>query len=185
MRGLADVLAAEGVAAFSVQSVADRAGVSHRTVYRHFPSREALLEGLTDHLEDPMRTAGLPGVPTSLDETVELIEPLFAFFEDHAPMIEALVVVRLALGIEPKRSAERTAAFVDFVRAEAPHLSPGEIRAQSMGLRALGSSQHWYVLTRRLGLSSAEAAEVTAQTMRAQIGQIRRQDSRQRTRGTS
>lgn len=181
INALVDVISTDGITEFSVQAVADRANVSHRTVYRHFPSREALLEGITDFLEDPMRAEGLPGVPEDLDDCVDTIESVFTFFEANAPMIEAMVVVRLALGMEPSRSRERTEGFVDIVRKGAPDLFADEIHSYAMGLRAIASSQHWYVLTRRLGLSTEQASRVAADTLRALIGEIRRRNARQRS----
>lgn len=180
VNALVDVISTDGIAEFSVQAVADRANVSHRTVYRHFPNREALLEGITDYLEDPMRAEGLPGVPEDLDDCVDTIESVFAFFEANAPMIEVMVVVRLALDMEPSRSRERTKGFVEIVRKGAPNLSADDARSYAMGLRAIASSQHWYVLTRRLGLSTEQASKVAADTLRALIGEIRRRNARQR-----
>jgi len=181
LNALVDVISTDGITEFSVQAVADRAEVSHRTIYRHFPSREALLEGITDYLEDPMRAEGLPGVPEDLDDCVDTIESVFAFFEANAPMIEAMVIVRLALGMEPSRSRERTEGFMEIVRKGAPHLSAEEVHSYAMGLRAIASSQHWYVLTRRLELSTGQASKVAADTLRALIGEIRRRDARQRS----
>lgn len=181
LNALVDVISTDGITEFSVQAVADRAEVSHRTIYRHFPSREALLEGITDYLEDPMRAEGLPGVPEDLDDCVDTIESVFAFFEANTPMIEAMVIVRLALGMEPSRSSERTDGFIEIVRNGAPHLSPDEVHSYAMGLRAIASSQHWYVLTRRLGLSTEQASKVATDTLRALIGEIRRRDARQRS----
>src|SRR5262249_62319829 len=44
----------EGVHDVSIQQVADVAGVSHRTVYRYFSSREELLDGLAEWLDRQM-----------------------------------------------------------------------------------------------------------------------------------
>lgn len=52
---MVEVILEGGLPGFSVQEVADRAGVSHRTVYRHFPpgsctARTAATErSRTDH----------------------------------------------------------------------------------------------------------------------------------------
>lgn len=180
LNALVDVISTDGITEFSVQAVADRANLSHRTIYRHFPSREALLEGITNYLEDPMRLEGLPGIPNDLDECVEAIENVFNFFEANAPMIEATVVVRIALGIEPSRGLERTKGFVDIVRSDAPNLSPEEVNSYAMGLRAIASSQHWYVLTRRLGLTTEQASKVATDTLRALVDEIRRRNTRKR-----
>lgn len=55
LRALAEVVVAEGVAAMSVQQVADRAGITHRTVYRYFPDRQALLDGLGGWVQAQMQ----------------------------------------------------------------------------------------------------------------------------------
>lgn len=98
-------------------------------------------------------------------------------------MIEAMVVVRLALGREPSRSHERTLGFIEIVRREAPHLTAEQARSYGLALRSIASSQHWYALTRRLDLPAKPAAAVTAETLRALIGEIRRRNARQRPKG--
>lgn len=180
LHALVDVVSSEGVVAFSVQAVADRAQVSHRTVYRHYPSREALLEGLSNYVEDPMREHALPDPqPANLEGLLASIEPTFEFFENYAPMIEAMVVVRMALGVEPTRSQERTQEFIDVVRQEAPNLTAADVRKYGIGLRSIASSEHWYSLRRRLGLDAESASSVTSETIRALVGEIRRRNARQ------
>lgn len=181
MEALADVVLTDGVSGFSVQSVADRAGISHRTVYRHFPSREALLEGLTDYLDDWMRSEGLPGVPTTYEELIEATGPLYSFFGAQAPMSVAMVIVSLALGVEPERRERRTEGFIEMVRRESPNLTDDEARKWGLALRTVASSQSWYALTHRFQLSNQEAASVTSMSLRALIAEIRRHDSRQRS----
>lgn len=178
LEALADVVLTDGVSAFSVQAVADQAGVSHRTVYRYFPSREALLEGLTEHLDRWMRAEGLPGTPTSFDETIQAIPVVYEFFETHAPLVEAMVIVSLALRIEPRQRQERTEGFISMMRREAPHLQPAEAHRWALALRSLASSQQWYALTRRFGLDPADAVTVTVDSLRTLIGEIRRRDAR-------
>ncbi|MFP3881453.1 MAG: hypothetical protein ACLFRT_14720 [Actinomycetota bacterium] len=59
-------------------------------------------------------------------------------------------------------------------------MSPDEVNTYALGLRSIASSQHWYVLTRRLGLTTEAAIKVTSETLRALIGEIRRRNARQR-----
>lgn len=58
---------ARGVAELSMPAVAQEAGVSLRTVYRHFPTKRDLLSGLAWHLEEQMRYSVRP-YPRNLDE---------------------------------------------------------------------------------------------------------------------
>lgn len=183
LEALADVILTDGVAAFSVQAVADRAGVAHRTVYRHFPSREALLEGLTEHLDEWMRAEGVPGIPTSFEQLLESVPVVYDFFEEHAPMIEAMVVVSLALGVEPGRRRQRTDGFVELIRRHAPNLDPSETRRWAIAVRSLASSQQWYTLRRRYQMDGSDAIAVTERLLRALIADIRRYDARLRSKG--
>ena len=61
------VVLEDGVHAFSVATVAARAGISHRTVYRHFPTKEALLGAFWAWLQAQARRQGYGGVFTRSD----------------------------------------------------------------------------------------------------------------------
>lgn len=45
----------------STRELADAADVSLRTVYRHFPDRDALLNGVSDRAEEALGQPGLRG----------------------------------------------------------------------------------------------------------------------------
>ena len=77
------VILEQGIHAFSVQNVAERSGISHRTVYRHFGSREGLLEGLSESLQESLLAAGL-SQPTDAGGWAAYVEPLFELFSRSA-----------------------------------------------------------------------------------------------------
>ncbi len=62
---VADVIREQGID-FSVQDVADRAGVTHRTVYRHFEGREALVDAIGERFEEWLADQGITE-PETLD----------------------------------------------------------------------------------------------------------------------
>ncbi len=57
------IMEADGIG-FSVQAVADRAGVTHRTIYNHFPTREALCDAFSDHVDELLEASTGPREPT-------------------------------------------------------------------------------------------------------------------------
>src|SRR5215475_1183106 len=80
----------EGVHDFSIQQVADIAGVSHRTVYRYFSTQEKLLDNLTAWLASQM--------PRDLDsyrpeEFADAIRDSHADFAQQADRVRALAVL--------------------------------------------------------------------------------------------
>jgi AcrR family transcriptional regulator len=89
LRALAAEFAEGGVRDFSVARVAERAGVSERTVYRHFPTRDALLEGLGQWVN-----AHLGDIPDDLAHARDLgpaMAAVFAGFDADEPMVRGLL----------------------------------------------------------------------------------------------
>jgi AcrR family transcriptional regulator len=97
LEALVRVVIDDGIHAFSVANVAKRAGVSHRTVYRHFPSRDALIEGFSASV-DALDTESPQGVPASLLKIAVDVERMFlrALVSSHT-----WFHVRGQLGVDP------------------------------------------------------------------------------------
>src|SRR5689334_9197850 len=67
LSAVGQVLVADGVLGFSMQKVADEAGVTHRTVYNYFPTRESLNDAFAEYVEEEMAKLG-----SAPDQKVEL-----------------------------------------------------------------------------------------------------------------
>lgn len=125
---------------FPLAEVASTAGVSERTLYRYYPNREALIEGVVT--EDIPRfdeeVGRRVGDRDDLDNP-ELVADNFTVFAEHAELIAAARMLRTA-GLDSAASARRT----DAARAALePHVS-AEALDQMVGLvRTLMSSDAW------------------------------------------
>ncbi|HZD23949.1 MAG TPA: helix-turn-helix domain-containing protein, partial [Acidimicrobiia bacterium] len=80
---------------FSVQEVADRAGVTHRTVYRYFPTRQELLAATAfhsrlGHTEGPFRDI------ETLEEWIEVVASHFEVTEEKMEMVRSVIAAILA-----------------------------------------------------------------------------------------
>lgn len=98
----AELLVEEDAAALSIPAVSDRSGVSVRTIYRYFPTKADLVEGV-GVIDDPAMTAGpLP----SLDGT-DLHSWLKRGWSDdvQTPLLRAQL--RTAVGVEVRRERRR------------------------------------------------------------------------------
>jgi AcrR family transcriptional regulator len=61
---MVDVIMETGGVGLSVQAVADQAGVTHRTIYNHFPTRQALCDAFSDYVDELLgQGAERPGPP--------------------------------------------------------------------------------------------------------------------------
>ena len=79
---------ARGVAELSMPAVAREAGVSLRTVYRHFPTKRDLLDALNVHLDARMGYSLFP-VPTDLDQLAANIRQYFRALDGMDATIRA------------------------------------------------------------------------------------------------
>jgi len=152
LRGLADVILDEGVHAFSVQAVADRAGVSHRTVYRHFSTREELLGGLSLWLDERLGGLGFPNEPKNPTEILDALPRVFAVLDKEDRMSRAMARVGLTTDIETERRSGRTQNFRDRIREIAPDLEETEFEDAFAVIRSLASAQQWSILREQFGL---------------------------------
>lgn len=142
---------------FSVQDVADRAGISYASVYHHFPTRESLL---VEMYEWASEVAGeqMPPVPRSIDEIPGWIEKSIPVFEQNPVVTQAIVTALAALNIDPQGKQRRDRAIGQVVAEGAPHLPPEVARRAAAIIRYLAGSHSWAVLRRRFGLDSADTA---------------------------
>lgn len=147
---------------FSLPEVAARAGVSVRTLYRHFGDREGLLEALHDHAV--RRIA--PPLPASLDELLELAPALFATFDAHAPWVEAMVRSGPVSALRAARRPARVELFRALTAQVVARLPPGDAAAAQAIFKHLVSAETWLAL-REAGVDGAAAGRAVALTLRA------------------
>lgn len=159
MEALVDLIVDGELPDFSVQQVADRAGVSHRTVYRHFPTRDALLEALAQWVEDRM---GLHNaMPTDIASLPATVDSNYRLFEADRRAVEALTRLSVGGGVQPSRRRARTDAFQRVVRRDFPDLDSDGARLGAAVVRVLASSRTWLNL-RESGLDGADSARAAA-----------------------
>ena len=160
----------------TTREIAQSAGVSERTVYRHFPDRNALLAGLTGRL---MRSLGDEQNPMNL--RVETIDDL------------KVTAVRLMLGLEkfhvaaraealfnadPRRFSPDTRAnsehFAVVVAAILPELGERERIRLAAVIRCLLSAQAWLRMREEFGVAGDESGPVVAWVLDAIVNEVHR-----------
>jgi AcrR family transcriptional regulator len=144
---------------FSVQEVADRAGLAHRTVYRHFPTREALIDGIAERFEASFAERGFTEGDT-IDEVVDRIGARFAWFDSESDLVHAVAVKTLATGQRTPPSRRRGERMRALIREKYPNLPADETEAAFVAMRALIGMIGWHLMT-----SDGVASDVAAQTV--------------------
>jgi AcrR family transcriptional regulator len=163
---------------FSVQEVADRAGLTHRTVYRYFPTRQELLGATAQRLapgvaEEPFREI------SSVEEWIDAVEAHFAHTEANFETVRRVVVALLSsedLQLFGRDLHERDAHRWDVIRRQFPHLPEGDARRTFATLRHLMSSTSYVLYRVRFGLSPAEATKAIRSAASEIVEQAARRD---------
>jgi len=173
LHALAEIVAEGRVLSFTVQEVADRAGVSHRSLYRHFPTRTALMEELYEWGEAQLGAPAVVNLPDSLDELPTTAGKLFAQFDRQPTWIRAAVIASLATHIKPAGRLRRDRALEKLVTESTSSLRAEAARSALAVLRYLLSSHAWLVLREQFGLSTEQAGEAVAWALRALVADLR------------
>ena len=156
----------------SIQSVADRAGVSHRTVYNHFENKDRLVQDLGRHVNDQIVASGGRNLPDDLDALPDAIRRNWALFDEAGVKTEALARVMLErvsqgggyTSSEPSR--ERTAALREAISEARPDLDRVQVDAITALFRTQVSFHMWYRLSHEFDVATEQAGEVAAWAFR-------------------
>ena len=161
LEALAELVAEEGFEGIVMRDVAARAGLAERTVYRHFPDRDALHEALAELVGERAGWA-----PTDQDRFEDLgqlpamIETAYREFDEepvHSTVYARIGAIR---GRSAKDTSRRTELFRALLAEQRPDLSADEITALLAVIRVLGSSRTWLWLREELDLDGAHSGPV-------------------------
>lgn len=151
-------LAESGTFDLTYFALARRSGVSVRTIYRHFPKRDDLLDELSRRVNVVM---GIKEYPRTRDGTVALVKTLFATFDQNAPLVSAQVQAGHGR-VRARARHKRVSLFDTVFAATLPNLPTGRRRAAAGLLTVLLSANTWARMREETGIDGAQSGEVTA-----------------------
>lgn len=96
-----------GADKLSIPAVATAASVSVPTVYRHFPSKEALVDAVYDRYADRIDATWHEGVPNTLDDYVAMIPTIFGRHEHVAPELRTAMSGPEGVKVRRRRMTDR------------------------------------------------------------------------------
>lgn len=171
---LAQVITEHGASDFTIETVAEQAGVATRTVYRHFPNRQALLDGLTTLLDErfaALREAEeipwLSGDDGGTDDLLEALPAVMRWFDELEPVSTAMVLTGHGGMLRSQPHDARTEQFRALLEPDLERVDPGERDAVFAVIRHLLSSQTWFVLRNEFGIDGETAGHTVARAITA------------------
>jgi AcrR family transcriptional regulator len=91
------LFAEHGYRCTDLQDVADRLGVGKGTLYRYFPTKEALFQAAVDRVMMRLRSAidaVIEGIDEPLERLARAVRAYLAYFDEHPEYVELLIQER-------------------------------------------------------------------------------------------
>ncbi len=146
----------------SLATVAREAGITERTVYRHFATREQLLEATWAAVNDAI---GIKDFPRTAEELIERPKKLFPAFEKRAEVIRAMLASPQGRELRLRANKERQSAIRAAVKSARPNLREPALTRLCAAVQVLCSASGWATMTDYWGLDSAEAGRAASEAI--------------------
>lgn len=179
LRTVAEILEDGDTAGLAVPEVARRSGVSLRTVYRYFPTREQLIAAAGEWIG--INVVG-GSMPASLAEVPQVYAENAARWDEHARLVETMATSRGANSLRSVRRRQRLTMLQEALREVTDGLPEAEARRAFAVFAYLDNMLAWLTMRDEAGLDGAETGAAVAWAMQVLVDDLRR---RQRAAGAS
>ncbi len=176
LAAVAELLEQGDPSELTMPDVATASGVSLRTIYRHYPTRDELLEAAGRWIGDEL--LGHP-YPQSLDEVADLFEAGCPQFDEHPGLVRALAFSQLGQQVRHFRRGERLEAISGALRTELPALPEADLRRAEAVLAYLHNMLAYTTMREESGLSGTEVGAAVGWAIRALVDDLRRSNNDQ------
>lgn len=160
-------LAVGDLETLTVAGVAGRAGVTERTVFRHFPSRDALIAAVWPQMQARVRS---PGFPSTAQALIEIPQRLFPAFDEHEGLVRASAFSAAGREIREGSNAERQAAMRACVKDAFPEIEEPHLTRLAAIVQLINSAYGWAVMKQHWDLDGAEAGLAASEALAILLG---------------
>jgi AcrR family transcriptional regulator len=162
-----ELLKKEDLDALKLADIAEQAGVTERTLYRHFATREDLMKAIWPRLQARVGSRGFPQTP---DDLAEMPLWLFPNFDAEGGAVRASLYSRAGRELRRALNPERQAAIRKAVRQARPDLREPELTRLCAIVHLIGSAYGWSVMKDAWDLNGSQAGQAAAEATRLLLG---------------
>jgi AcrR family transcriptional regulator len=173
LQALTDLLADPTIDEVAIPLVARRARISLRTVYRHFPMREALFDAWAEWVDERLRLH-LHSYPERADGLADFALELYRSYDESERLVLAMVNSKAARGVRVRTRRRRQRAFQRAMSEPTHDLQPKERLRVLAVVYLLVSAPAWQAMREQWGLDGNEAGKAAAWAVRVLMDELRR-----------
>ncbi len=171
LEAAAEQLLEEGIEELSLPRAARRARVSVPTVYRHFSTKEALMQELTDWVDRKLR---LSEVPRSIDQFPEYVPRFFVHLDENEPLVRARLLSNVHRRIHQDTRRRRDRLVEKALEDVTAQLDPLDTRRVCAVVRVLMHSGAWEMMRDHWDLTGEQAGEAAGWAISVLVEELRR-----------
>jgi AcrR family transcriptional regulator len=179
LSAVADLIERGEVDELTVPDVAEASGISLRTIYRYYPTREELLEAAGRWIGNELMAHPYP---RTLDQVAEAYRVGVGEFAQRPGLVRALALSQLGRKVRGYRRRERLAAIRKALRTELPELNEEELRRAEAVIAYLHNMLAFTTMREENHLSPEEIGEAVAWAIRTLVDDLRRKHEPKETR---
>lgn len=159
---------AGAIESVTIAQVAQAAGVTERTVYRHFATRDALLTAVWPRMQARI---GMTGFPETVAALIAAPPAIFPRFDAEESGVRASMYTQAGREVRTRANPERQKAFLARVAEARSALDDGARRRRAAVVQMIGSSHGWACMKDYWGLSAEEAGRAASEAIALLLGQ--------------
>src|SRR6478672_12330292 len=149
-----ELLEAGSVSDVTARAVAKQAGMSERTVFRYFATRDDLLDAIAAEAAARMQP---PLPPATIDELLDYPKPLYRSFEEKAALVTGVLHTELFNRVRVAAAADRWSAVEKLINERMPGRPKKERRLLATNVNYFLSATTWNYYRTRFELSPEDS----------------------------
>ena len=158
----------------AMPQVAADAGISLRTLYRYFPTREAMFDAVGDHVVARM---GLPSQIEGADDISRVFLESARRGAQSPQLVRAMLWTRLGRRARSPHRRRRVESITGALTEVTSHLPPDEARRREGALVYLCSLPAWITVSEECGLSPEDARQGIAWAIDTLVAALKQENS--------
>ncbi len=153
----------------TIAKVAADAGVTERTVYRHFKTREDLIKAVWPRMGARL---GIAGLPQTVEALLAAPGRIYPRFDAEAGAVRASMYSAAGREIRATANPVRHHTMTGLVAQARPELDEAARRRRAAVIQIIGSSHGWACFKDYWGMDTEEAARAASEAIAILLGEM-------------